>query len=190
MRDHNAMTAFELPHNVKRFRKEVGSVAKEATIDSREPTPGLADTSTAENQVACIVLTLDDEVKDPENMWQFGTRPSTSDILLGHRGTEGISARQCSLTIDDDEYCIWLHDYHSSLGTAIDYDEQKNKEVRRKDTWILSYGPGSKETHLGTITIHVGNLSYKIEFPNHRVAHPEYTKNLQPAHGEFAWSGN
>jgi hypothetical protein len=173
----NAMTTFDLPHNAKRFRKGVSSVAKEPTIDSREPTPV---PSTTENEEACIVLTLDEEVKDHENMWQFGTRPRTSDILLGHRGTEGISAKQCNLTIDDDEHCIWLHDYQSSLGTAVGYGGQKKDEVRRKDTWILSYEPGSKETEdLGKITIHVGKLAYKIEFPNHQAAHPEYVKNLR-----------
>jgi hypothetical protein len=106
-KDNNAMTAFDLLHNAKRFRKGVGSVAKEPTINSQEPTPGLADRTTTENElVASIVLTLDEEVKDPENMWQFGTRPSTSNILLGHRGTKGISARQCNLTIDGNKHYI------------------------------------------------------------------------------------
>jgi hypothetical protein len=178
-KDNNAMTAFDLPHNVKRFRKGVGSVAKEPTIDSREPTPGLADRTTTENEVvASIVLTLDEEVKDPENMWQFGTRPGTSDILLGHRGTKGISAKQCNLTIDDNKHCIWLHDYHSTHGTAVGYNGQKKNDVRRKDTWILSHRPGSEKS-LGEITIHVGELAYKIEFPNHQAAHPEYIKNLR-----------
>ena len=69
-----------------------------------------------------------------ENMWQFGTRPSTSDVLLGHRGTKGISAKQCNLTIDDDEHCIWLHDYHSTHGTAVGYNGQKDNELRRNHT--------------------------------------------------------
>lgn len=106
--NHNAIITFDLPHNAKRFCKGVSSVvAKEPTIDSREPTPGLAESSTTENkEAACIVLTFDEEVKDPENVWQFGTRPSTSDILLGHRGTELISAKQYNLTIDDDEHYV------------------------------------------------------------------------------------
>ncbi len=63
----NAITTFDLLHNAKCFYKGVGSVAKEPTIDSQEPTP---DILTTENQtvVACIVLTFDKEVKDPENM--------------------------------------------------------------------------------------------------------------------------
>ncbi|MCJ1386248.1 hypothetical protein MMC17_009374 [Xylographa soralifera] len=176
----NALTAFDLPHNVKRFRKKVGSVAKVPTIDSREPTPGLTDRSTSENEsVGGIVLTFDEEVKDPNNRWQFGTRPSTSDVLLGYRGTEGISAKHCNLTIDDDEHCIWLPHYNSTHGTAVGYDDQKKDEVRRKETWILSYRPGPDAEGLGKITIHVGELIYKIEFPNHRAAHSQYIKNLQ-----------
>jgi hypothetical protein len=101
-----AMTAFNLPHNRKRFRKGVGGVTEEPTINSQEPTPALADRSTTENKADYIVLTLNEEVKDSENMWQFRTRPRTSDILLGHQGTERISAKQCNLTIDDDKYCI------------------------------------------------------------------------------------
>jgi hypothetical protein len=42
----------------------------------------------------------------------------------------------------------------------------------------LSYRPGSEEK-LGGITIHVGELAYKIKFPNHQAAHPEYIKNLR-----------
>jgi hypothetical protein len=139
-----AMDAFELPHNAKRFRKGVSSVPKEPTIDSRESTPGLTEPLTTEKNktvIAGIILTLEEEVKDPENMWQFGTRPSTSDILLGPRGMKGISAKQCNLKIDDDEHSIWLHDYHSSHGTAVGYDEQMQDDVRRKETWIMSYGP-------------------------------------------------
>ena len=178
--DPNAVTAFDLPHNVKRFRQGVGSVAKEPTINSREPTPGAVDPLATEEEVAVIILTLDEEVKDPENMWQFGTRPSTSDVLLGHRGTKRVSARQCNLTIDDTKHWIWLHDFHSTYGTAVGYNDQKKDEVRTKDTWILSYGPGPEGgTDLGEITIHVGKLAYKIEFPNHGAAHPEYIKNLQ-----------
>jgi hypothetical protein len=170
--NHKATVAFELPHNVKRFRKGV----EEATIESREPTPS----GTENQEAACIILTLDEEVKDPENMWQFGTKPSTSDILLGIRGAKDISAKQCNLTIDDDEHCIWLHDYHSSFGTAVGYSEQMQDEVQREETWILSYGPGSEKTEeLGKITIHIRKLAYKVEFPNHQAAHPEYIKNLR-----------
>ena len=174
--NHRATVAFELPHNAKRFHGVSSSVVEEATIDSREPTPVQ---STTEDEPACIILTLDEEVKDPENMWQFGTRPSTSDILLGRQGIELISAKQCNLTIDDNEHCIWLHDYHSSVGTAIGYDERMKDEVRRKETWILSHRPGSEKKGLGEITIHIGKLSCKIEFPNHEAAHPEYIRNLR-----------
>ena len=177
----SAEDALRLPHNQNRFREGIRSSATKPTIDSREPTPGPTEPSESENKAKKepdrIFLTFDDEVKDPESMWQFGTRPSTSDILLGRRGIEQISAKQFNIVIDD-KLGIWLHDYHSSFGTGVGYSGQKKDEVRRKETWILCYGPGIG-TDLKDITIHIGPVELGIEFPNHRAAHPKYIKNLR-----------
>ncbi|OCK91210.1 uncharacterized protein K441DRAFT_575299, partial [Cenococcum geophilum 1.58] len=60
---------------------------------------------------------------------------------------------------------IFLYDYHSSHGTAVSYDNQKQDEKRKKETWILSRGPGTK-LKWEDVTIHAGGLVIKIEFPN------------------------
>ena len=112
-----------------------------------------------------------------ENGVQLGTNPSSSHILLGHRGTKGVSAKQCNITVDDN-LCIWLHDYHSAHGTAVGYKGQNQKEVRKRETWILTFAPGTRN-RFGEITIHLGSLAVKIEFPNHTTANPQYAENLR-----------
>ncbi|KAF4634682.1 hypothetical protein G7Y89_g3425 [Cudoniella acicularis] len=47
-----AINTFDLLYNTKRFREGVSSVAKEPTIDSREPTPSPAEGTTTENKDA------------------------------------------------------------------------------------------------------------------------------------------
>lgn len=78
----------------------------------------------------------------------------------------------------DDDLCIWLHDYHSTHGTAVGYNGQAQKEVVKRETWILAYGPGTRNP-FGEITIHSGGLVVKIEFPNHAAADPKYIENLR-----------
>lgn len=63
-------------------------------------------------------------------------------------------------------------------GTAVAHNGQNKTEVRKKDTWLLAYGPGSRK-QLWNITIHSGSLTIKIEFPNHGKADPQYVDNLK-----------
>ena len=178
---NKASSAFKLPQNLTWFRKAIGGVAEEPTIDSREATPAANPQSDDEDEklgaVDRLVLTFDELLKHPLNGIQFGTNPSLSHILLGHRGTKGISAKQYNITIDDD-LCIWLHDYHSTHGTAVGYSGQNLNEVRNNETWILAYRPGTGN-RFGEISIRSGGLRIKIEFPNHVVAEPRYVENLQ-----------
>lgn len=59
-----------------------------------------------------------DSIKDGDMGLQFGTSPTSSHILLGHRGTPGISGKQYRITIHA-SLCIWLYDDHSTHGTAV-----------------------------------------------------------------------
>ena len=179
---NRARTAFRLPENVNRFYKATGGIAEEPTIGSREPTPALLPPSKEkgkgdQNATDRIILTFNKPPKDPLKGWQLGTNKVSSDILLGHRGTAGISGRQFNITADKRGW-IFLHDYHSSHGTAVSYNHEKQDEVRKKETWILSRGPGTR-TRWKDIIIHAGGLAIKIEFPNQRAGPPEYVKNLR-----------
>jgi hypothetical protein len=175
---NKASSAFRLPHNSIWFRKASGGVAEQPIINSREATPA-EDTKSGDEETAaldCLVVTFDELTENLPNGIQLGTNPAVSHILLGHRGTKGISAKQCNITVDDN-LCIWLHDYHSTYGTAVGYKYQNQREVRRKETWILAYTPGTRN-RFGGITIHSGSLAIKIEFPNHTAAHPLYVEKL------------
>lgn len=181
--DHKnkASSALKLPENSRWFCKAVGGVADKPTINSRQATPAEDPQSEDEGASALdrLILTFDEllEYKSLQNGVQLGTNPSSSHILLGHRGTRGISAKQCNITVDDD-LCVWLHDYHSAHGTAVGYNGQNQKKVRKRETWILAYRPGTWN-RFEEITIHSGGLAVKVEFPNHTTAQPQYLKNLQ-----------
>jgi hypothetical protein len=71
-----------------------------------------------------------------------------------------------------------LHDYYSTHGTAVGSNGQNQKEVRRKETWILTFEPGTRN-RFGEITIHSSSLTTKIEFPNYAAVHPRYVENLR-----------
>lgn len=68
---------------------------------------------------------------------------------------------------------MFLHDYDSSHGTAVGYDDHNKHEKRRQETWNLARGLGRD------ITIHVGDMEMKIEFPSQSVSHSEYRENMQ-----------
>ena len=176
---NKASSAFNLPQNSKWLHKAVGGIANEPTIDSREATPAEEPDSEDEGPSAVdrLVVTFDELIKDLTGGLQFGTNPSSSHILLGHRGTQGISAKQYIITMDDD-LCIWLRDYHSTHGTAVTIKGQTQREVRRRETWMLADAPGTRN-RFGEITIHSGGLAIRAHFPNHAMAEPRYIDNLR-----------
>ena len=183
-----ARDAFRLSHNAGLYHKSSISIFTEPGLESRDPTPALSisehddDSNTIDtikNDNDRLILTLDGRPRDPLRGWQFGTCPQTSDILLGHRGTRGISARHFSINIDENSRVV-LRD-NSTFGTSVSYDGQAEYEVRRNFTWILSLGPKGTSP-LGEIVIHVPGprkLALKIQFPNHRSGKSEYLSNLQ-----------
>ena len=177
---NKASSAFKLPHNSRWLHKAVGGVAEEAIMGSREITPAEDDEAQADAEklsaVDRLVITFD-EVDNPFTGIQLGTSTVWSHVLLGHRGTKGVSAKQCNITVDDDLH-IWLHDYTSTHGTAVRYRHENTIEERKKETWILAFAPGSPIT-LGNISIHVGRLEMNINFPNHLKGDHRYIENLR-----------
>ncbi|KAI0426212.1 kinase-like protein [Xylaria sp. FL1042] len=108
---------------------------------------------------------------------QLGTNTVTSHILLGHRGTRGISARHYSIIVDKNLW-IWLHDRYSTHGTTVAHNGQNAKERRRNETWLLAYGPGADHC-FNHISIDSGGLVIRIEFPNHKGRDAQYLENLR-----------
>ena len=174
---NNARSAFYLPQNAKWLRRVNGGVAEVPTIDSRQPTPAtgpsMDETSDATDR---LILTFDELPRDLPNGVQFGTNPRSSHVLLGHRGTQGISARQYNITVDD-ELRIWLRDY-STHGTAVGYNGQNETEFRKGQTWILCLQPGIPNI-FEEITIHSGHLAIQVMFPNHEAADLRYLQYLR-----------
>ncbi|KAK4642264.1 hypothetical protein QC761_506725 [Podospora bellae-mahoneyi] len=107
----------------------------------------------------------------------LNTSITTSHILLGHRGTPGISSRQYSVVVDDNMR-IWLHDRYSTHGTAVGYNGQNEKEIRLNETLILAFDPGA-ESSFRLITVASGGLAIRIEFSNHQGKEAQYIENLR-----------
>ena len=78
----------------------------------------------------------------------------------------------------DEALHIWLHDYESTHGTAVGQNGKNQAEIRRKETWILGYAPGTPD-EFEEMTIHCSSLGVRIEFPNHASAPPRYVENLR-----------
>ena len=103
---NKAGSALELEHNSRWFCKATGGVTLEPTMDSRETTPAEDSPSDDEKEeemasnVNRLVVSFSKllALDNLENGLQLGTNPILSHILLGHRGTKGISGRQVSWT--------------------------------------------------------------------------------------------
>ena len=98
---NKAGSAFELKHNSRWFCKATGGVALKPTIDSRETTPAEDSRSDNDDEVSAInrlVLPFDKllSLDNLQNGLQLGTNTASSHVLLGHRGTKGISGKQVS----------------------------------------------------------------------------------------------
>ncbi|KAK2591045.1 hypothetical protein QQS21_011277 [Conoideocrella luteorostrata] len=181
---NRARSAFRLPQNAQWFRPGTGGVAEHASIGSRDVTPafdlGLGDE--IEETLDRLVVTFP-ELMRLQNLGgglQAGTNQTLSHILLGHRGTKGVSNQQYRIAVDHNLH-IWLHDYTSTHGTAVGYGGQNVQEIRKKETWILAFEPSKEEDSLEKITIHCGGLVTDVKFPNHatKTPHPRYIEYLK-----------
>ena len=103
---NKASSALELEHNSRWFCKATGGVALKPTIDSREITPAENSQSDDEKEeeipsnVNRLVVSFSKllALNNVQNGLQLGTNLISSHVLLGHRGTRGISSRQVSST--------------------------------------------------------------------------------------------
>ena len=172
-----ARDAFHLQDNAHCFHKAARGIADKATIDSREPTP--APEASAEAQYEAIILRFDKPPKDLKKGWQFGTSLRVSDVLLGHRGTPGISSCHFYITIDERGY-VWLHD-SSTHGTVVSHDGKLKKVILEHDKRLLAFEPGAQKQweHVIVYVPEPKGLAFRIEFLNHRIAGREYQQNIQ-----------
>ena len=97
-----ARDAFHLQDNAHCFHNAAKGIADKPTIDSREPTP--APEAPADAQYEAVFLRFDKPPKGLKKGWQFGTDLRVPDILLGHRGTPGISSCHFYITTDERGY--------------------------------------------------------------------------------------
>lgn len=76
---------------------------------------------------------------------------------------------------------IFIYGYTTTIrrnGTAVGYKGENQKELRKRETWILAFAPNIWN-RFGEITIHAGSLIFKIEFLNHTTTHPQCGETLQ-----------
>ena len=96
---NRAGSAFQLPHNSRWFCKATGGDAVKTTIGSRQTTPAEDSHSDDDDEISAVdrlVVTFDEllALNNLKNGLQLGTNTIVSHILLGHRGTKGISGKQ------------------------------------------------------------------------------------------------
>lgn len=189
--NHMAQIAFALDHNAKYLVRAISGVAVNPPPSSRESTPApqspfdeVRDLFTGDTDpfvtVDRIVLHFShmDDLIDPVDGIRFGTRPRSSDVLLGHLGTPGVSAHHFSIVVDDN-LRVWLHD-HSRYGCAVAYDGEGRDQTRRNDTWVLGYEPGHPRRWREVIVHVASGIAFRVEFPHHHeAAPPEYVTRLQ-----------
>ncbi|KAK5713945.1 hypothetical protein LTR15_010851 [Elasticomyces elasticus] len=174
-----ADSALRLEHNSRWFVKATKSIVLLPMLNSRETTP--ADDTPLCDEVLPdrLIVTFSElcALNGLEKGLQLSTSLNLSHILLGHRGTKGISGRQCNITVDD-AHRIWLHDYDSEFGTAVEHNDQNGHEVRKKETWLLRFPCGAQDRFSFT-TIRFRHFAIRIDFPNHDEQNPRYVQKLQ-----------
>ena len=144
-------------------------------ISSREATPArelLNDEGHDDHKKHRIRLTFDEKPKDPMKGYAFGTDKQKCDVLLGPRGFRDISGVHFHITFDviRGERCLVLRD-SSTNGTAVSYDGQAEKEVRRHFPWILNL---KKRVGKWEVKVHVRRLEFKVELASHEACKAEY----------------
>lgn len=174
---NNARSVFFLPQNAKWLRRANGDVVEVLIIDNRQPIsatgPSMNETSDATDR---FILIFDELPRDLSNEMQFGTNPRSSHVLLRHRGTQRISAKQYNIIVND-EFRIWLRD-HSTHGTAVGYNDQNETKFRKEQTWILCFQPDISNI-FKKITIHSKHFVIQIMFSNHETADFRYLQYLR-----------
>ena len=174
---NNARSVFFLLQNAKWLRRANEDVVEVFTIDSRQST---SVTSSFMNEISdvtdCLILIFDELSRNFSNEVQFDTNSRSSHVLLKHRETQKISAKQYNIIVND-KLRIWLRDY-STHETAVDYNDQNETKFRKRQIWILCFQ--FDIFHIfEKITIHSKRLVIQIMFFNHETANLRYLQNLR-----------
>ncbi|KAL8816167.1 MAG: hypothetical protein Q9223_004776 [Gallowayella weberi] len=125
-----------------------------------------------------LQLTFDEKPKDTRG-YCFGTDQQKCDVLLGNRGAYDISGLHFWITFDDtiDKRGprLILRD-SSTNGTAVGYNDQAIKEVRRHFTWILDL---EKEEGKWEVVVNVRELRFKVELASHETCKAKYDEKVE-----------
>ncbi|KAK3068153.1 hypothetical protein LTR53_014502, partial [Teratosphaeriaceae sp. CCFEE 6253] len=184
----NAKGVFHLPHNQPWFQESSPSIAEQPTIGSRESTPAIDVESQSTPYVQIysehLALTFSgiwDVVKSEDlpslgDGICFGTDPHSCHVLLGCRGTKGISAKQYTISVHADT-SVWLHDHGSTYGTAVMCNKQNGGRLRKPCQWILAFPMGTEGPYEESV-IQAGHVHLRVDLPNHAHPSPAYRHNL------------
>lgn len=190
---NKASSAIKLPRNSRWFYEAKGGVEEQPIISSRDPTPAPdalieeAHDSAHLDATERLAVTFSElrtmcqegaiRTESVEAGVVFGTDPRSCHVLLGFRGTAGISAKQFAISIDRENRAV-LTDMGSAYGTAVETNGQNKGQKRIRDQWVLSGPPGLPD-RFSDINIWLGKLALNVCFPNHRKPTVEYMQNLR-----------
>ncbi len=178
-----AENAFRLNYNEARHLPPSDEIRAGSVISSREATP--AGEARNDDDDHCkydfahrLQLTFEKKPKDPTKGFSFGTNEKVCDVVLGERGTRGISGLHFCITFGVDyngRTCLMLKD-SSTNGMAVSYGDQAEYEVRHHFTWILDL---KDEKGKWEIRVHVRGLEFKVELASHETGNADYDKNMK-----------
>ncbi|KAK0303701.1 hypothetical protein LTR82_017449 [Friedmanniomyces endolithicus] len=166
-RPENARMIFGLQHNAYWPQTSATDIATKPTIGSRESTPAVV----LENHSGYLALTFSDLfalVKDGKlpslnDGIRFGTDPNHCHVLLGYRGTPGISGQHYTISVNQ--------------------DLSNGGQLRRNERWILANPVGHPGPY-SRIVIQAGRVYLSVDLHNHASADSKYRENLQRLYAE------
>ncbi|KAK1049349.1 hypothetical protein LTR74_017311 [Friedmanniomyces endolithicus] len=189
---NKASSVIKLPKNSRWYCDAQGGVEGEPTITSRDPTPAPDEveedapdhTSLDVTERLAITFTgLQEACQDGSVPIQsaeagvvFGTDPRFCHVVLGFRGTVGISRKHFAIRTDSSHQIV-LADLGSTHGTAVETNGQNRDQRRSWDQWILTGQPGSDD-RFSTIIVWLGELALNLVLPNHHKSSPRYLERL------------
>ncbi len=186
----NDLTKHEITRdeNEGRYLLPTDAFDDEPVIGSREATPSyvpLPKGDEGDNFEKTYRLPLKFNVppKDPTKGYAFGTSQQRCDVVLASRGVRGTSRVHFHITFDviNGEKCLVLKD-SSTAGTAVSYNGQARKEVRRDFTWILNLKESGKEggekKEEWEIEVHVQGLEFKVVLATHESCAVDYNNEV------------
>ncbi|KAK0264617.1 hypothetical protein LTR35_017312 [Friedmanniomyces endolithicus] len=189
---NKASSVIKLPKNSRWYCDAQGGVEGEPTVTSRDPTPAPDEveedapdhTSLDVTERLAITFTGLQEacqdgsvpVQSAEAGVVFGTDPRFCHVVLGFRGTVGISRNYFAIRTDSSHQIV-LADLGSTHGTAVETNGQNRDQRRSWDQWILTGQPGSDD-RFSTIIVWLGELALNLVLPNHHKSSPRYLERL------------